>query len=129
MSVASTRKVMEKYWQAHDPSYIADDGVYTDMASGQEARGRDAVSAMLNWFFNVAFQARAERTRLMIADGHATWEGYFIGKHIGEFAGIPATGREVRVPYCVSYDVENDKIARARIYMTAAIMQQLTGAG
>ena len=43
-------------------------------------------------------------------------EGHVTGKHIGEFAGIPATGKEIRVPICVSYDLEDDKIQRARIY-------------
>jgi hypothetical protein len=31
-------------------------------------------------------------------------KGDFVGKHIGEFAGIPATGKDVRVPLCVVYD-------------------------
>lgn len=126
MSVESTRKVMEGYWQAHGSGYLADDAVYTDMGSGQESRGQEAVSGMMNWLFNVAFQARAERATVMVGDGKAAWEGYFVGKHTGEFAGIPATGREVRAPYCVIYDVEDDRIKRARIYMTAAVIQQLT---
>ena len=49
-----------------------------------------------------------------------------MGKHIGEFAGIPATGKDVRVPMCVSYDVENGQIQRARVYfLVASLMQQL----
>jgi predicted ester cyclase len=53
-------------------------------------------------------------------------EGEFVGKHIGEFAGIPATGKDVRVPLCVVYDLENDQIKRGRIYFeTPALLQQL----
>ena len=57
------------------------------------------------------------RTAICIfADGHAVWEGLFVGKHIGEFAGVPATNKDVRIPLLVVYDVENDQINRARVY-------------
>jgi predicted ester cyclase len=64
----------------------------------------------------VAFDADTETTGMIIGDGKAMVEGYVTGKHIGEFAGIPATGKDIRVPICVSYDLENDQIKRARIY-------------
>jgi hypothetical protein len=50
------------------------------------------------------------------SNSHAVWEGTFHGKHIGKFAGIPATGKEVRVPLCVVYDLVNDQIKEGRIY-------------
>lgn len=52
----------------------------------------------------------------------------FVGTHIGEFAGIPATGREVRVPLTVLYDVSEEGITEGRIYMQAAVMMQQLGA-
>jgi predicted ester cyclase len=49
-----------------------------------------------------------------------------VGTHIGEFAGIAATGKEFRVPLCVVYDVEDDKIKQARIYFEIpALLAQL----
>ena len=33
----------------------------------------------------------------------------------GEFAGITATGRAVRVPLCVVYDLDNDRIKRGSL--------------
>jgi predicted ester cyclase len=57
-------------------------------------------------------------------------EGLFIGKHIGEFAGIAATGREVRVPICVVYDLADGKIRRGRVYLEMPVlMKQLGAAG
>ena len=64
----------------------------------------------------------AEANNLIFADGQAVWEGDFIGKHVGEFAGIPATGKDVRVPLCVVYDLQNDQIKRARVYFEMPVL-------
>ena len=81
---------------------------------------------MLHYFYHVAFDAEAEVTNEIVADGKAVWEGDVVGKHIGEFAGIPATGKAFRVPICVVYDVEDAQIKRARIYFEMpALMMQL----
>jgi predicted ester cyclase len=81
---------------------------------------------MLNYFYRIAFDATAELKNLIIADGKAVWEGDFVGKHTGEFAGVPATNKNVRVPLCVVYDLENDKIKRGRVYFEMpALMVQL----
>ena len=45
-----------------------------------------------------------------------------VGKHTGDFAGIPATGRDVRVPLAVSYEMENGLIKKARIYLMVNIL-------
>jgi steroid delta-isomerase-like uncharacterized protein len=128
MSLESTREVMMSYWQSGhaDTSMMAPDVVFTVMGTGQEFRGPEAVQGMLNYFYHIAFDADAETHNTVLADGQAVVEGWFIGKHIGEFAGIPATGKDVRVPLCVSYDVENDKLTRGRIYFeTDALRRQL----
>ena len=39
-----------------------------------------------------------------------------VGTHTGEFAGIPATGKEVAVPYAVFYDVADGQITALRIH-------------
>jgi hypothetical protein len=37
---------------------------------------------------------------------------------------MPATGRSVNVPYCVVYDLREDKIAALRIYMPMELFSQ-----
>ena len=131
MSVERTREVMERYFKSEhgDTSMMADDVTFTIMATGQEHRGPEAVLGMLRYFYQIAFDAHAETKNEIYADGQAAMEWDFVGKHIGEFAGIAATGKTVRVPLCVIYDLENDRIKRGRVYFEMpALLQQLGAA-
>jgi steroid delta-isomerase-like uncharacterized protein len=118
MSVESTRKIITRYIDSghSDVSMMADDVVFTVMATGQENIGREGVMGMLTYFYHVAFEAGVETRVMVFGEHNAVWEGDFVGKHIGEFAGIPATGKDVRVPMAIVYDLENDLIKRGRIY-------------
>lgn len=118
MSIESTNRVIRKYWDSEhsDVSMMAPDVVFTIMADGREAHGPEEVLHMLTYFYQIAFDARAESFNEIVSDGHAVWEGHFTGSHIGEFAGVPATGKEVRIPLCVSYDIKNEQIKAARVY-------------
>lgn len=128
MTVARTREILEAYAANHDPQYLAEDAVFIDTATGQRHEGREAIGEMLNHVYHVAFDARAEDPRLIVGEGTAALEATFVGTHIGEFAGIPATNREVRVPLSVLYEVGPEGITEGRIYMQAAVMMQQLGA-
>jgi steroid delta-isomerase-like uncharacterized protein len=130
MSAERTREVIAKWADsanAHsEASVLAEDVVFVTMATGKEARGPEEVLESLNYFYQVAFDAHAEPKTMVIDEGTAAVEGDFVGGHIGEFAGVPPTHKRVRVPLCVVYEVENDKIQRARIYFEMpALFQQL----
>jgi len=119
---------MMRYFNSEhgDVSMMAEDVVFTVMATGQEHRGREGVMGMLNYFYHIAFDATATTRTVLFGENNAMTEVEFIGKHIGEFAGIPATGKNVSVPLCVVYDLENDQIKRGRVYFEMpALMQQL----
>jgi predicted ester cyclase len=129
MSIERTREVMSRYWDSDHPdiSMMADDVVFTHMATGDE-RGPDGILRMLDYMYRQAFDATAEfRTRLC-GESQAVVEGDFVGKHIGEFAGIPATGRSVRVPICVVYDLDGDRIKRGRVYLEMPVLMRQIGA-
>lgn len=128
MSLEVTREVVTAYIRDHgNPSFLAEDAVFTDMGTGEEYRGREAIARSLEYFYHQAFEAHPEVRSTVIDDGHAVAEGEFVGRHIGDFAGIPPTGREVRVPICVAYDVDSGKITRARIYLLAGVLMQQLG--
>jgi steroid delta-isomerase-like uncharacterized protein len=129
MSVDSTREAITKYLNSKhsDVSMMADDVVFTHMATGEEHHGPEGVLQMLHYFYHIAFDADAVTRNTIFADGKAVLEADFVGKHIGEFAGISATNKQVRVPLCVVYDVENDQIKRGRVYFEMPVLLQQLG--
>ena len=129
MSIESTLGVMQSYWGGghSDTSAIADNAVFTIMDTGQEHHGPEGIGRMLKEFYHGTFEADVETYNTIISDGQAVVEGYVVGKHTGAFAGIPATGKDVRVPICVIYDLENDKITKGRVYIASGILFQQLG--
>lgn len=128
MSAEKTKEIVSKYINSKhtDKGMMADDVVFTNMATGEKYEGPESVSGMLNYFYHVAFDADAEVKNLIFSEDKAVFEADFIGKHVGEFAGMKATNKDVRVPLCVVYDLEKDKIKEARMYFEMpALLEQL----
>lgn len=125
----NTREVISKWIDSEhtDTSVLAEDVVFTTMNTAEEDRFPEGVSQSLNYIYHVAFDARFELTNLIIEGGIGAAEADFVGEHIGEFAGIPPTHKQVRVPLCVVYEVEDDKIKRARIYFEMPAMFEQLG--
>lgn len=122
MSLETTTQTMNSYLSAlvergDFGQFFSEDVVWTTMENGQEIRGRQAVRDFIIALHAELFDARPELRSVAIADGTAGLEAIFIGTHIAEFAGVPATGAEVRVPYSVFYDVSDRGITALRAYM------------
>lgn len=128
MSAADNLRALNGYLVEHDESYLAEDAVFTDMSTGQVSAGRAEIAGMLQWFYSVAFDAHAEPTALFADDDHGVFEGFVVGRHIGEFAGVPPTGKDVRVPICVTYDFRHGQLAAARIYVAVPAFLAQVGA-
>ncbi|MFL5772852.1 MAG: ester cyclase [Flavisolibacter sp.] len=125
--LVTTKKNLLAYLETLDVKYLTENAVYRNLATGQVHQGRTEISAMLHYVYHVAFDARIEKSNFIITESKALMEGFFKGKHIGEFNGIPATNKAVNVPISVSYDLENGLIREARIYMLTDIMEQQLG--
>ena len=131
--MGAERKVMQEYIdalvkRADYPIYFTDDVVATFEGTDQRAVGREAAGQLIRYVHEGAFDARPEVKNLLVDDGKAAIEADFVGTHTGEFAGIQPTGRAVRVPYSVVYDLRGDKISGLRIYFPMSLLvEQLTG--
>jgi steroid delta-isomerase-like uncharacterized protein len=126
------RQVMQDYLdalvkRADFPAYFTGDVVATFEGTDQRADGREAAGQLIRYVHQGAFDARPELKNLLTDDGKAAIEADFTGTHTGEFAGIPATGRTVRVPYSVLYDLSGGQISALRIYFPMSLLiEQLT---
>lgn len=130
MTVESTRAVMERYWLgAHaDTGIMAPDVVFRMMATGEEFHTPQGVMDMLQAFYHGAFEATVETRSVIIDAGSAVFEGAVVGQHTGEFAGVPATGRDVRIPIAVVYDVRDERIVEGRVYLEVPVfLAQVSG--
>ena len=128
----ATRAVLEPYLAAlvarqDIAPFFADDVVLSLIDVGQVVTGRDAVAGAIVGLHEETFDATPEVVTLVVGEGSAALEAVFVGTHTGEFAGIAATGRQVRVPYTVFYDVADGRITELRIYgFASGLMAQLT---
>ncbi len=134
MSVEATESTIRQYLDAllHGgdfASYFADDVVWTTMETGEQVRGREAVRDLIVALHSQQFDASPELVNTTFADGVAGLEAVFVGTHVAEFAGVPATGAAVRLPYAMFYDVADGAIVAFRAYFPmTAMIQQLTEA-
>jgi predicted ester cyclase len=135
MADNTTRAVMDQYLEAliHGSDFgrfFAPDVVWTTMETGEEVRGREAVRDLILALHTQAFHARPEVVSLLTGDSTAMLEAVFIGTHSGDFAGLSATGMQVRLPYSMAYDVAGGSITALRAYFPmTALRSQLAEAG
>jgi predicted ester cyclase len=134
MTVADTQSTLDEYLDAllnggDFAAKFSDQVSWTTMETGEVIHGREAVRDFIVALHSQLFDATPELGKVYVGDGSAALEALFVGKHTAEFAGIPATGEEVRLPYAVCYDVSNGKIDALRGYFPIhALVQQLTKA-
>jgi steroid delta-isomerase-like uncharacterized protein len=129
MSVEATTKTMRTYLDAllargDFADYFSEEVTWTTIGIQQTMQGRQPVRDFLIWMHTQAFDAHPKVKTLVVGDGHAALEADFVGTHIGEFLGMPATGKPVDVPYCVVYDLQDDKITALRAYIPMDLFAQ-----
>lgn len=127
MTTQETRETMLAYLDAlvmrgAFPDYFAGDVTFTIMGTDQTVHGRAAVEEMMYYLHEQAFDAHPVIKTLIFGEGQAAVEFDFLGTHIGEFNGVLATGRSVKVPYVAVYDLAGGKITHLRIYMPMDIL-------
>lgn len=122
------REAVLAYIGGHRAETLRHDAVFTNLSTGDQWVGPEAIGGMLHWFYQVAFEAEVVEPRLIAGDDAVVLVGTFSGKHIGEFAGLAPTGRDVRVPLVVIYDMVDGSIAAGRfLFDTASFLAQAQG--
>ena len=88
--------------------------------------GTEGMRAMIG-MFRAAFPDLNVTLEDVFADGDIVGSrGYFTGTHRGEFQGVPATGKTVRVPFMDLWRVANGKLTENWVRMDLlGLMQQL----
>jgi predicted ester cyclase len=130
--MSQQRQIMQHYLdalikRADFSQYFTDDIAVTVEGTDQRADGREPAEQLIRLFHEKAFDARPELKTLIVDQGNAAIEADFVGTHTGEFAGVQPTGRDVRVPYSVVYDLRGDQISSLRIYLPMhTLIGQLT---
>ena len=130
--MSTERQVMQEYLdtlvkRGDFPSFFTEDVVATFEGADQRAEGREAAEQLIRFVHENAFDARMELKNLLVEDGKAAIEADFAGTHTGDFGGIQPTGRVVRVPYSVVYDLRGNRISALRIYFPMSLLiEQLT---
>ena len=134
MTVDETRRVLGDYLDAllgggDFAAYFADDVQWTTTETGEVINGADAVRDFIIAFHTELFDASPELGLLICGDGVAALEATFVGKHIREFAGVEATGTQVRLPYSVFYELDDGRITALRAYIPlSSLVEQLRAA-
>jgi predicted ester cyclase len=132
MSQARTEEVMAGYVDAllnggDFAAYFSDDIVVSMVEVGQDIVGREAAEQAIIDLHMVTFAAAPEVQTFVVGPGIASAEIIFVGTHTAEFAGIPASGQAVSVPYAVYWELVDDRIRGLRLYgLASGLIRQLT---
>jgi predicted ester cyclase len=123
MSAQQVRQTMQEYVdtlraRGDYRRFFAEDIEFEIMGTEQRGRGAAAAMEAIRFMHEVAFDAHPELVGVLVDEHGAALEVVFLGRHVGEFAGIAPTGTDVRLPYSVFYDVTDGLITGLRIYMS-----------
>lgn len=111
---------------------LADDAVLTELATGREITGGDAITDV-HFAWRDAFPGmRGEIENLVAAGDQVAWETTWKGVHTGPLTTpdgqtVPPTGRSVEVPACLVSRVSGDRVVEQRHYFDMVTMMTQLG--
>ena len=102
---------------------------YEIMATGQVFDGDDEVMGYYRTTRTAFPDQRHDNVRFHAADDVTVAEFDLLGTNLGEFYGLPPTGRAFRVPVIAVFFFDGDRIVNERIYFDAASLGNQIGRG
>jgi steroid delta-isomerase-like uncharacterized protein len=102
----------------------ADDCVVESPAAGTH-RGKKAIAEAMQAVL-AALAARFHQESLLIDGNHVAWAITMEGKDVGEFLGLPPTGKSFRAPAVFLFELKDGKIVHERrIYDFTGMLMQI----
>lgn len=102
---------------------------YEIMATGRIYDGDDEVLRYHRRQRTAFPDQRHENVRHHVADESVVCEFDLLGTNLGEFSGMPPTGRAFRVPVVAVFFFEEDRIVNERVYLDRASLLTQIGRG
>jgi steroid delta-isomerase-like uncharacterized protein len=108
--------------------WFADDAVQRRVATGQTARGREAIRTAMQELFTAFPDLYLDVRDLFSAGNRMCVQCMFSGTHEGDWAGIAPTRRRVEVELCLVFRFgDHGLVDEELIFMDAATMLQQLG--
>lgn len=102
---------------------------YEIMATGQVFDGDDEVMGYYRTTRTAFPDQRHDNARFHVADDAVIVEFDLLGTNLGEFYGLPPTGKAFRVPIIAVFYFDGDCIVNERIYFDSASLVTQIGRG
>jgi predicted ester cyclase len=129
--VSTNREMMTGYVDAliargDFAQYFTDDVTFEVAWNGPRAEGRQAVEATIRYLHEQVFDSNPELKQMTVEGDSAALELVFVGRHIGDFNGVSASGKLINVPYMAQYDLAAGHVRALRIYISLdEVMRQI----
>jgi steroid delta-isomerase-like uncharacterized protein len=106
---------------------FGDTARYDDEAWGEHYKGGDGVRLFYEQLMKALPDLEIEVVRWHVTGDAVLLEVMIHGTHLGEWRGLPATGRRVEVPLCGVYTFDSeDRLAGEKIYYDrGTVLRQL----
>jgi steroid delta-isomerase-like uncharacterized protein len=118
-------------WNRGDPEGIAvnlaDDVIWRDVALGMPLHGREALKAAVQAYMTGFPDLHIEETSSTLSPPRLVQELTITGTHLGEFLGVPPTGRwtESYAAVVTTFDEDGMMIEGALYWNALALLRQL----
>jgi len=89
---------------------------YQLIADGELYDGADQVHAFLSQNHTAFPDFVFEPTRVSPTTGAVVVEGRFVGRHLGPWRGLPATGRKVDFQMCLIFEFDGESMTNEKVY-------------
>ncbi len=96
--------------------------------NGRPSDGAQAVRELLGGFMSGFPDFHIEPVRLRHLDDGVLVEGTITGTHLGEWAGVPPSGRSVAVPVVGIFEFDDDRLLCEKVHLDMAALLSQIGA-